>query len=304
MPAGFAAIAVISARYFTGTAGSGIPQTIAALDEPGVRKRHNLLSLHIVVGKIMLTLSSLTVGASVGREGPTVQIGAAIMHFFYGRGPFRSPDHRRALILAGGATGVAAAFNTPLAGIMFAIEELSKKHVFNANTPTIVTVVFAGLISLFLLGSYTYFGATASTVDLPSGGAAILICGLAGGAIGAVFSRAMISASAGLPSRISSCRRNRPMLFAAACGAAVAVIGLATDGIVFGTGYEVTRAALEDRETLPWYFGIAKMMATLLSTLSGIPGGIFAPSLAVGAGIDENIAAIAPALRRTARSSC
>lgn len=294
MPAGFAAIAFLSARYFSGTAGSGIPQTIAALNEPAARKRHNLLSLHIVVGKIMLTLSSLAVGASVGREGPTVQIGAAIMHFFYGRGPFRTPEQRRALILAGGAAGVAAAFNTPLAGIMFAIEELSKKHVFNANTPTIITVVFAGLISLFLLGSYTYFGATGSTVDLASGGAAILVCGLIGGAAGGTFSRMMIAAILGLPSRLSAYRRNRPLVFAAGCGAAVAVIGLMTDGIVFGIGYSVTRATLEDQQALPWYFGIAKMIATLLSTLSGIPGGIFAPSLAVGAGIGENIAAALP----------
>lgn len=296
MPAGFAAIVFLSARYFPGTAGSGIPQTIAALNEPGERKKHNLLSLHIVVGKVLFTLSSLAVGASVGREGPTVQIGASIMHLFYGRGPFRTPEQRRALILAGGAAGVAAAFNTPLAGIMFAIEELSKKHVFNANSPTIITVVFAGLISLFLLGSYTYFGATASIVDLTSGGAAILTCGLIGGTAGGIFSRLMIATITGLPSRLSAYRLKRPLMFAAGCGGAVAVIGMLTDGAVFGTGYEVTRATLEDSAYLPWYFGITKLIATLLSTLSGLPGGIFAPSLAVGAGIGENIAAAAPEL--------
>lgn len=290
MPAGFAAIAFFSTRYFKGTAGSGIPQTIAALNEPRAGKRHNLLSLHIAVGKVILTLASIAVGASVGREGPTVQIGASIMHFFYGQGPFRSPAHRRTLILAGGAAGVAAAFNTPLAGLMFAIEELSKKHVFNANTPTIVTVVFSGLISLFLLGSYTYFGFTAATLDLATEGAAILLCGAAGGFAGAAFSRAMIAGTALLPSRRDANQKSRLLLIAALCGGAVAVIGLMTDGVIFGTGYEVTRAALEGREELPWYFGIAKLVATLLSTLSGIPAGIFAPSLAVGAGLGENVA--------------
>jgi H+/Cl- antiporter ClcA len=294
MPAGFALIAFISARYFPGTAGSGIPQTIAALNESGDRKKTNLLSLRIIVGKVMLTLGSLTVGASVGREGPTVQIGAAVMHLFYGRGPFRTAEQRRILILAGGAAGVAAAFNTPLGGIMFAIEELSKKHVFNANSPTLVTVIFAGLISLFLVGNYTYFGSTTVFLDWRAGTAAILICGIAGGAAGGIFSRLMISTTALAPSIVARYLRNRAFVFAALCGLAVAIIGIATDGIVFGTGYEVTRLTLEDRTPLPWHFSVTKMAATLLSTLSDIPGGIFAPCLAIGAGIGDNIAALLP----------
>lgn len=296
MPAGFALIAFLGQRFFPGTAGSGIPQTIAALDENGDRKKTNLLSLNIVVGKMLLTIGSLATGASVGREGPTVQIGAAIMHFFYGHGPFRTAAHRRILILAGGAAGIAAAFNTPLGGIMFAIEELSKKHVFNANSPTLITVVFAGLISLFLLGNYTYFGSTGVTVDWASGTAAILICGLIGGAAGGLFSRMMIAATAAVPAFTARHLRNRPLAFAAACGFAVALIGVTTDGSVFGTGYELTRATLEDRATLPWYYGVAKMAATLLSAISGISGGIFAPSLAAGAGIGDNVAALLPSL--------
>lgn len=296
MPAGFALIAFLSARYFTGTAGSGIPQTIAALDDAGAKKKGRLLSLNIAVGKVFLTLAGLCAGASIGREGPTVQIGASVMHFFYGRGPFQNPEQRRILILAGGAAGIAAAFNTPLAGIMFAIEELSKKHVFNANKSTLITVVFAGLISLFFLGNYSYFGTTDVSLDWRSGAAAILVCGLAGGAAGGLFSRAMIAASAGLPSVAGAHLRRRPLLLAALCGLAVAIIGIMTDGFVFGTGYEVTRQTLEQHRALPWHFGITKMAATLLSTLSGIPGGIFAPSLAVGAGIGDNIASLLPSV--------
>lgn len=294
MPAGFALIAFISARFFPGTGGSGIPHTIAALNEPGAKKKSNLLSLRIAAGKIMLTLASVGVGASVGREGPTVQIGAAIMHAFYGRRPFQRPEHRRMLIMAGGAAGIAAAFNTPLAGIMFAIEELSKKHVFNANSSVLITVVFAGLISLFLLGSYTYFGTTNAYVDLQSAGLAIVLCGVIGGATGGAFSRAMITVNTALPASIRARIRKRPIAFAASCGLAVAIIGMCSDGVVFGTGYETTRRTLEGQEALPWYFGIAKMLATLLSAVSGIPGGIFAPSLAVGAGVGNNVAALLP----------
>lgn len=296
MPAGFALLAYLSRRFFPGTQGSGIPQTVAAIDKTGAMKNSELLSLRIVAGKFMLTLGGLAVGASIGREGPTVQIGASIMHAIYGRGPFQSVERRRILILAGGAAGIAAAFNTPLAGIMFAIEELSKKHVFNANSSTLITVVLSGLVSLSLLGNYTYFGSTATFLDWHSGAGAVLLCGLVGGAAGGIFGRLLIAASFALPSRLPHFTKNRPLVFASACGLALALLGLATDGMVFGTGYQATRLTLEDSSLLPWHFGLAKMAATLLSAMSGIPGGIFAPSLAAGAGIGENIAALFPSI--------
>lgn len=296
MPAGFALIAWISARYFPGTAGSGIPQSIAALSEPDAHKKSNLLSLRIMAGKVGLTLAGLSIGASTGREGPTVQIGASIMHFFYGRGPFHGAEQRRIFILAGGAAGIAAAFNTPLAGIMFAIEALSKKHVFNANSSTLITVVCAGLISLFILGNYTYFGTASATLDWKTSALALPVCGAVGGLMGGLFSRSMLSLTAGLPGAIGKRIKQKPLLFAALCGLLVALVGLATDGLVFGTGYESTRGTLEDKAVLPWYFGIAKLAATLLSSISGIPGGLFAPSLSVGAGLGDNVAALLPTL--------
>lgn len=296
MPAGFALCAYLGRRYFDGTQGSGIPQTIAAIDAAEGGAKSGLLSLRIAFGKIMLTLLGLAAGASIGREGPTVQIGASIMHAFHGRGPFRSAALRRKLILAGGAAGIAAAFNTPLAGIMFAIEELSKEHVFNANSSVLITVILSGLISLSLLGNYTYFGSTGAFLDWQSGIPVILACGLAGGIAGGLFSRLLLSASFILPSRLAHYAKHRPVVFAAVCGLGVAVIGFCTDGMVYGTGYQSTRLTLEDSSILPWHFGIAKMAATLLSSMSAIPGGIFAPSLAVGAGLGENISALLPAI--------
>ena len=96
MPAGFALLAFLSQRYFPGTAGSGIPQTIAAIDELDREKTSRLLSIRIIVGKIGLTLGGLLMGASIGREGPTVQVGASVMHFFYGKGSFRSVEEQAA----------------------------------------------------------------------------------------------------------------------------------------------------------------------------------------------------------------
>jgi H+/Cl- antiporter ClcA len=278
------------------TGGSGIPQTIAAIDELDPEKTSRLLSIRIIVGKIGLTLGGLLMGASIGREGPTVQVGASVMHFFYGKGSFRSVEKRRILILAGGAAGISSAFNTPLAGIMFAIEALSKKHVFNANSSALITVIFAGLISLFFLGNYTYFGSTNAVLDWRSGALAMIVCGVIGGAAGGVFSRAMVAVQLGLPPTVRHYIRDHRIWFAAACGLGVAVLGLMTDGAVFGTGYDITRQTLENRSAIPWHFGLAKMLATLLSSVSGISGGLFAPSLAAGAGLGDNIAALFPDL--------
>ncbi|MDR3482137.1 MAG: chloride channel protein [Burkholderiaceae bacterium] len=296
MPVGFALLAYLCARFFPGAQGSGIPQTIAAIDASGEQLSTRLLSVRIAIGKVLLTLGGLAFGASIGREGPTVQIGASIMHAFHGRGPFRGDGMRRILILAGGAAGIAAAFNTPLAGIMFAIEELSKKHVFNANSSTLVTVILSGLISLALLGNYTYFGSSGAHLDWHYSIFPIMVCAVTGGAAGAIFSRLLIAASLRMPPRLSALAARQPLLLAALCGLGVAAIGACSDGLVFGTGYQAARQTLEDGAALPWYFGMAKLVATLLSSMGGIAGGIFAPSLAVGAGFGENIAMLLPSL--------
>jgi H+/Cl- antiporter ClcA len=296
LPAGFALIAWLTRRYFPGTQGSGIPQTMAAINDLGPAKRHDLLSPKIAIGKILLTLGGLAAGASIGREGPTVQIGASIMNMFHGRGPFKSIGQRRIFLLAGGAAGIAAAFNTPLAGIMFAIEELSKKHVFNANSSTLITVIGSGLISLALLGNYTYFGTTGASLEWHSSVFAIAVCGVIGGAGGGVFSRLLLAATFRMPARVAGYAKARPFAFAAACGFVLAILGLSTHGLVFGTGYDPTRLTLENSGTLPWHFGIAKLLATLVTSIAGLPGGIFAPSLAVGAGLGDNIASLMPSL--------
>jgi H+/Cl- antiporter ClcA len=123
LPSAFAALSWICLRYFPGAQGSGIPQAIAAMKGEDRVPPRALLSVRIMVGKVLMTVGGLAAGAAIGREGPTVQIGASIMHAFYGRGPLQGEQQRRTLILAGGAAGIAAAFNTPLAGIMFAIAD-------------------------------------------------------------------------------------------------------------------------------------------------------------------------------------
>lgn len=294
MPAGMALVVYLTRVLFPGTQGSGIPQTIAALSIKDPVMRTRLLSVRIALSKIGLTLLGLLSGASVGREGPTVQIGASIMHAFGQLGRFPRQDIERGLILAGGAAGISAAFNTPMAGIVFAMEELSRSMEDRTNGLIISAVVLAGITALGILGDYVYFGQTAAVLKGEEGWIAVILCGVVGGFAGGLFSRVLIASSRGLPGRLGMFANSRPVLFAAACGLLLALIGLASGGTTYGTGYYEAKQLLEGSVEVPETFGILKLVATAVSYLSGIPGGIFAPSLSIGAGLGANLTQFVP----------
>ena len=288
-PVGFAVCAWLTHRVFAGAEGSGIPQTMAALVMSTEEARDRVLSMKIAVGKILLTLLALASGGSVGREGPTVQVGASIMHSLRRFARFSAADVDRGLILAGGAAGVAAAFNTPLAGIVFAIEELSRSFEERTSGTILTAVIVAGVTSLALVGNYTYFGATNAFMSEPRMWLAVPICGLAGGLLGGTFSLAMVRLGTALPTGVQRFRKQHPVLFAAGCGAVVAAIGWLSSGSTFGTGYSEAKLLLQNEATPSAGFAIYKALATLASYLSGIPCGIFAPSLSVGAGLGAHL---------------
>jgi H+/Cl- antiporter ClcA len=207
---------------------------------------------------------------------------------------FPHEEMKRGLILAGGAAGIAAAFNAPLAGVVFAIEEMSSTFSQRTSGIVITAVVFAGIVSLALIGDYTYFGKTQATVGLSTGWRAVILCGAAGGLLGGTFSRLLIATSDGLSGRIWALRRTQPHLFAAGCGFVLAALGALSGSTIYGTGYEETRAILDGSRAIPQSFGALKLAATVISYASGIPGGIFAPSLAIGAGLGQNVAFLFP----------
>lgn len=252
-----------------------------------------LLSIKIALGKITLGAAALFSGFSMGREGPMVQIGAAMMNSLHPHLPRRLNIQRRHLIVAGGAAGIAAAFNTPLAGVMFAIEEMHRGLEARMSGILIIAVVLAGLVSQALLGNYAYFGWVSYT-GLKSYFQIVWVlgiaisCGLAGGA----FARLLLLATARNGPIFSGVRATHPVAFAATCGLLIALIGILGDYHSFGTGYAETRDLFGNDADLPWHYGIDKFVVTLLSAISGVPGGIFAPSLAIGAGLGSNLAAL------------
>ena len=284
-PAAFAAIQMLTARFAPAAAGSGIPQIIAARTDPaGIGAR--LTALPVALLKMLLTAAALMVGASVGREGPTVQVGGAVM----------AVSHRlmrvqvsASALIAGGAAGVAAAFNTPLAGVAFAIEELAAAYEQRMTMLVMTAVLVAGMTSLGIAGDYLYFGLVGQTLSLSATLVLAPLVGVLGGVAGTGFARAMLWLTGGGLSRLAG---GRPAVAAAACGLVVAIVGVAT-GLTWGTGYDPTRDLLAGTPT-HWWFGPAKFLSTLATAVAGIPGGIFAPSLATGAGLSNMLLPLFP----------
>ena len=284
------AVVLLTRRVFPGSQGSGIPQAIAALRTGDDKLRKRVLSLRIAAGKILMTLLGFLGGASIGREGPTVHIGASIM---YSLGRFtRFPPHyvRHGLIMAGGAAGIAAAFNTPIAGIIFAIEEMARFYEERATGMLLVAVIVAGIVALGMLGNYTYFGETSAHFSRLRDWIAVPICGVAGGLLGGIFSTLLVAGTR----RLRSMAERHALLVAAVCGLAIAAIGLLSQGGSYGTGYEQARHIMTDGDVMGIGFPFYKMLATLTSYFSGIPGGIFSPSLSAGAGLGADLAPLVP----------
>lgn len=287
-----AAIVWITRRYFPGAAGSGIPQVMAAQDpEVSGSTRGLFVSLRLALAKMVLTAWGLLAGLSLGREGPSVQIAAGVMHSVRRWLPKRAQISEHSLLVAGGAAGIAAAFNTPLGGVMFAIEELTRKPEHRNHGLTIAAIVLAGLMGISAYGNGSYFG----VIRIDGFGWSALLPGvmvsLACGLLGGLFARLLVVSLAGNSlDWFTMQRKARPVAFAAACGFSVAVIGVVTAGDTFGSGYAHTKAALENSGDTNALYVLLKFVTTWLTAWAGVPGGIFAPSLAIGGALGGDVA--------------
>jgi H+/Cl- antiporter ClcA len=290
-PAGIALSAFIGKRYFVGAEGSGIPQAIAARDIRDRPTLERLLSLRIAAGKIALTLLGLGVGASIGREGPTVQIGASILVWLSYR---TGMGRQQGLILAGGAAGVAAAFNTPLAGVVFAIEEMSRSFERSIGSLVLIAVILAGIAAVSVSGTASYFGETIAVLNGWRDWFVVPVVAIVSGGLGGVFARSVIWSSRRMPAMFGGFTARRPMTFAALCGLGVALLGLLSHGASYGTGYQAAKAALNGQLNQPAIFTLTKLLSSLLSQMAGIPGGLLSPSLSIGAGLGAALSHLMP----------
>ncbi|MES2026480.1 MAG: chloride channel protein [Pseudomonadota bacterium] len=299
LPLGFAGIRWMTIRLAPQARGSGIPQVIAAMSIPAGPAQNTLVSLPQSMWKVVLTAAGLLVGASIGREGPSVQVGAAVMlawgRWWQKRPRFAVGFRPEALIAAGAAGGLAAAFNTPLAGVVFAIEELGRGSTVRWDRLVMSAVLCAGFIALSVFGNNSYFQIHESILALNASWIIVVVCALVNGVLGGLFGKMLLAGPAAwLPANRRSWTERHPILLAGVCGLLVALLGLLAHGSTYGTGYEQTAALLNGHPVDSMVFGLAKFGATILSYFAGIPGGIFTPSLAIGAGIGDNIAQVLP----------
>lgn len=279
-------------KYFAPTAGgSGIPQVLAAIElnpEKDKSVLERLLQLKVTGVKIVSSLFCLLGGGAIGREGPTLQISASIFHFIGNKTRKIWPDFdHKSWVIAGGAAGIASAFNTPLGGIVYAIEELSTAHFHKFKTVALSAVIIAGVSAQAIMGSYLYLGypkvESATFNFLP----VAIFVGLCSGTIGSLFGKVLFFSSSFIRQKVSE---KKKFLIPIIAGLILACIYSLIGRNAIGSGGELNSQLLfggTNQSSLALI--LARFASTLISYLSGCAGGIFAPSLAMGASIGAEI---------------
>jgi chloride channel protein, CIC family len=282
--AGSALMGYLLCRFFPDARGSGVPQTKAALYARGGR-----ISLGTVFGKFFCTSATLASGIPLGREGPAVQVGAGIASVL-GRKLGLRPEKVKALIPVGAAAAVAAAFNTPLAAVLFALEEV----VGDMHAPVLGSVVLASATSWamlrLLLGNDPLFQVPQYQLVHPGEVGIYAILGVAGGFVSVAFTKLLLWMRA----RFLRFPRKTVWFQPVAGGLTVGLMGWFVPQLL-GVGYKHVGEVLNGGMALRLMILllVLKLVAVATSYASGNAGGIFGPSLFLGAmlgGIVGNVA--------------
>lgn len=294
-PAGFVVSWLLVNRFSPSSSGSGIPQLLAGIQHSGqkngAKEVLKLLNVKVIIVKIASSLALLLGGGAIGREGPTIQISGAIFNTVYRFVPdFWPKINQRLMLISGGAAGLAAAFNTPLGGIVFAIEELGKTHLNAIRTHLFTAVIIAGLTSQLFLGSYLYIG-TPPVQELKGWAIFyVIIAAILSGFSGYGFSAILL--------RIVRWKKilttNRKKFFwALLMGILFATLVYFTGNTTVGSGKTLMINLLFNEETTSkWHTFPSRFLGSVISYVSGGAGGIFAPSLSIGASLGDTIVAL------------
>lgn len=271
--------------------GSGIPQVMAAVELANPkenRKIRQLLSLKIIIFKVLSSVALVIGGGSVGREGPTIQIAGSVFRKVNEYLPDWWPKiSKKNMIMTGAAAGLSAAFNTPLGGIVFAVEELAKTHINYFKTALFTAVIIAGLMAQTLAGSYLYLGyPKTSDVSLTIMFPVMLVSGISG-IFASQLSVWMLKISA-WKKRLKTNSAN--IIFLVISALIIASLAYFVNREILGSGKEIMeRTLFSENKHEDWYIPIFRMIGPALSFTSGGAGGIFAPALSAGASIGSVI---------------
>src|SRR6202051_3569183 len=271
-------------RYFPNARGSGVPQTKAAL-----YAREGRITLRTVLGKFFCTSATLASGIPLGREGPSVQVGAGIASVL-GRLLGLRPEQVKKLIPVGAAAAIAAAFNTPLAAVLFALEEI----VGDLNAPVMGAVVLASatawVVLRVLLGNNPLFKVPQYQLVHPLEFAVYAVLGVAGGVVSVAFTKLLL----GMRARFLRFPQNTVWFQPVAGGLLVGLMGWFVPQVL-GVGYGFVGDALNGRMAfnLMVLLVVLKLIAVTTSYASGNAGGIFGPSLFIGAMLGGTVGTVA-----------
>ena len=271
-------------RYFPDARGSGVPQTKAAL-----YAREGRITLRTVLGKFFCTSATLASGIPLGREGPSVQVGAGIASVL-GRILGLRSEQVKKLIPVGAAAAIAAAFNTPLAAVLFSLEEI----VGDLNAPVMGAVVLASatawMVLRVLLGNHPLFKVPQYQLVSPAEFAVYAVLGVAGGLVSVAFTKLLL----GMRARFLRFPQNTVWFQPVAGGLLVGVVGWFVPQVL-GVGYGFVGDALNGNMAFKMMLllVVLKLLTVTTSYASGNAGGIFGPALFIGAMLGGTVGTVA-----------
>ena len=282
--AGSLSIGYLLYRYFPNARGSGVPQTKAALFA-----RDGRITLRTVLGKFFCTSATLASGIPLGREGPSVQVGAGIGSVL-GRSLGLSTEQVKKLIPVGAAAAIAAAFNTPLAAVLFSLEEITGDLYAPVMGAVVLASATAWMVLHVFLGDHPLFKVPQYQLVHPVEFGVYAVLGVAGGVISAVFTKMLL----GIRARFLRFPRNTVWFQPVAGGLLVGLMGWFVPQVL-GVGYGFVGDALNGRMALELMalLVVLKLVAVTTSYASGNAGGIFGPSLFIGAMLGGTVGTIA-----------
>jgi len=271
--------------------GSGIPQVMASIELATPKynaKVNQLLSLRILFIKILSSLIMAFGGGVIGREGPTIQVAGSIFRKVNEWLPKWWPKvSKRNMIMTGAAAGLAAAFNTPLGGIVFAVEELTRTHISYFKTALFTAVIIAGLTAQGLLGPYLYLGYPDVTHLSGSIIFGVILVAIPSGLGGAFMAQCMLKL---FKWKATFTLTRQHVFYIVGCALIIAGLAFFIDERVLGSGKELmTTALFTNQKYNSWYMPLLRIVGPIFSFTTGASGGVFAPALSAGASIGATI---------------
>ncbi len=281
-------------KFAKNAAGSGIPQVMAAIELANPRQNQSvdaLLSIKTIIVKILSSIVMVFGGGAIGREGPTIQIAGTVFWKVNQWLPKNWPKiSKKNMIITGAAAGLAAAFNTPLGGIVFAVEELARTHINYFKTAVFTAVIIAGLTAQGILGPYLYLGYP-KVSDL-SGYIFVYVVMVAilAGMFGTLMSKAIL--------KIIQWKATIKIKYFEVCYIICIALIVAfvayfiNTNIMYSGKNEMSGLLFTDNKYGGWLLPVTRITGPILAFTSGAAGGIFAPSLSAGASVGSLIAQI------------